>query len=111
MGLETQFRTGASRTREILRPADTPAAHSAVIPDGYIALPSPNYRGYALFRSILKSRSDIAEAVAYAKRIKVYPLSQAANPTPTTHYARAARLDSQAPSAQAKSHRSVIMRP
>lgn len=91
MGMETQFRTGASRTREILRPADTPAAHSAVIPDGYIALPSPNYRGYALFRSILKSRSDIAEAVAYAKRIKVYPLSQAQilRQRPTTHERRA----------------------
>jgi hypothetical protein len=63
-----------------------PPAHSAVIPDGYIALPSPNYRGYALLRSILKSGSDsdIAKAVAYAKRIKVYPLSQAANPPPTT---------------------------
>ncbi|SEC50758.1 Uncharacterized conserved protein [Rhizobiales bacterium GAS188] len=63
-----------------------PPGYSAVVPDGYIALPSPNYRGYALLRSILKSGSDsdIAKAVAYAKRIKVYPLSQASNPPPTT---------------------------
>src|ERR1700757_4226498 len=62
-----------------------PPNHSAAIPDGYIALPSPNYQGYALLRSILNSGSDadVAKAVAYAKRIKVYPLTQAANPPPT----------------------------
>jgi hypothetical protein len=63
-----------------------PPDHSAAVPDGYIALPSPNYHGYALLRSILRSGSDadVANAVAYAKRIKLYPLSQAANPPPTT---------------------------
>jgi hypothetical protein len=63
-----------------------PPSHSAAVPDGYIALPSMNYQGYALLRSILKSGSDadIAKAVAYAKRIKLYPLSQAANPPMTT---------------------------
>jgi hypothetical protein len=63
-----------------------PPNHSASVPDGYIALPSMNYQGYALLRSILKSGNDadIAKAVAYAKRIKLYPLSQAANPPPTT---------------------------
>jgi hypothetical protein len=62
-----------------------PPNHSAAAPDGYIALPSPNYQGYALLRSILNSGSDadVAKAVAYAKRIKVYPLSQAANPPAT----------------------------
>jgi hypothetical protein len=55
-------------------------------PDGYIALPSANYQGYALLRSILRSGSDVdvAKAVDYAKRIKLYPLSQAANPPATT---------------------------
>jgi hypothetical protein len=54
-------------------------------PDGYIALPSANYQGYALLRSILRSGSDadVAQAIAYAKRIKLYPLSQAANSPPT----------------------------
>ena len=44
-----------------------------------------HYQGYALLRSVLKSGSeaDIAKAVAYGKRIKLYPLSQAANPPPT----------------------------
>ena len=55
------------------------------VPAGYIALPSGNYQGYALLRSILSSGSeeDVAKAVAYGKRIKLYPLSQAANPPST----------------------------
>lgn len=54
-------------------------------PEGYIVLPSQTYQGYGLLRSILKSRSenDIEQAVAYGKRIKLYPLSQAANPPET----------------------------
>jgi hypothetical protein len=65
-----------------------PPNHSAAAPAGYIALPSPNYQGYALLRSILNSGSDadVAKAVAYAERIKVYPLSQAASPPPTTFH-------------------------
>ena len=44
-------------------------------PKGYIALPSANYQGYALLRSILRSGSDadVAKAVDYAKCIKLYP--------------------------------------
>jgi len=63
-----------------------PPNHSAAVPDGYIVLPSMNYQGYALLRSILRSGSDadVAAAVAYARRIKLYPLSQAANPPATT---------------------------
>ena len=62
-----------------------PPGYNEKVPDGYIALASANYQGYALLRSILKSGSDadVAKAIAYAKRIKVYPLSQAASP-PTT---------------------------
>ena len=54
-------------------------------PDGYIPLASQTYAGYALLRSIPKSGSDddVAKAVAYGKRIKLYPLSQAANPPST----------------------------
>ncbi len=62
-----------------------PPGYKQPIPDGYIAMPSMNYEGYALLRSILKGSSvtDLARAVAYGKRIKLYPLSQAANPPPT----------------------------
>lgn len=55
------------------------------IPEGYIAVQSETFGGYALFRSNLSSHSDadIAKAVAYGKRLKVYPLSQAATPPET----------------------------
>ncbi len=54
-------------------------------PAGYVVLRPEVYGGFALLRSNLKSHSatDVAAAVAYGKRIKVYPLSQAANPPAT----------------------------
>jgi hypothetical protein len=63
-----------------------PPGYAEKVPDDYIALPSDTYQTYALLRSILKSGSeaDIAKAVAYGKRVKVYPLAQAANPPPAT---------------------------
>ena len=47
---------------------------------------SDTYQGYALLRSIPKSGSepDVARAVAYGKRVKLYPLSQAPEPRATT---------------------------
>ena len=43
----------------------TPPDYKDKAPDGYIHLPSQTYQGYALLRSILKSRdeADIAKAV------------------------------------------------
>lgn len=63
-----------------------PPDYKDPVPDGYIGLPSMTYQGYALLRSILKSSSDadLAKAVAYARQIKLYPLSQAAMPPATT---------------------------
>ena len=63
-----------------------PPGYKDKVPAGYIAMPSDTYQGYALLRSVLKSGSDadVAKAVAYSKRIKLYPLSQAANPPATT---------------------------
>ncbi|PIF30586.1 hypothetical protein CLU81_1023 [Flavobacterium sp. 9] len=61
-----------------------PGYDKTKIPAGYIPLQSDTYRGYALLRSVLKSGSaaDVATAVAYSKRIKVYPLSEASkNPS------------------------------
>jgi len=63
-----------------------PPDYKEPLPAGYIPMPAQTYQGFALLRSILKSGSeeDIAKAVAYAKRIKLYPLSAAANPPATT---------------------------
>ena len=62
-----------------------PPGYDQTIPDGYIALPSTTYEGYALLRSVLTGGGDAAlkQAVDYAKLIKLYPLSQAVNPPPT----------------------------
>ena len=62
-----------------------PPGYSGQTPAGYIALQPGTYGSYALIRSNLASRSeaDVAKSAAYAKRVKLYPLSQAANPPPT----------------------------
>jgi hypothetical protein len=62
-----------------------PPGYKGKAPDGYIAVQSETFAGYALFRSNLASHSDadIAKAAAYGNRLKVYPLSQAANPPET----------------------------
>ena len=56
------------------------------VPFGYIPMPSDSYLGYALIRSVLRSGSeaDVAKAIAYGKRLKLYPFAQAANPPSTT---------------------------
>lgn len=63
-----------------------PPGHTAEVPEGYIVLASSTYKGYALLRSIRNSGSDedLAKAVEYGKRIKIYPLSKADNPPATT---------------------------
>lgn len=62
-----------------------PPGYKGKVPSGYIPLPSDTYENYALLRSILKSSSaeDVARAVAYGKKVKLYPLSQAAHPPET----------------------------
>lgn len=54
--------------------------------EGYTTLSSETYAGFAILRSNLKSGSedDIANSVAYGKRVRFYPLAQASNPPPTT---------------------------
>jgi hypothetical protein len=62
-----------------------PPDYKQKVPEGYIALPTATYTGFVLLRSNLKSGNDadIAKAVAYGKRIRFYPLSQAGNPPET----------------------------
>jgi hypothetical protein len=56
-----------------------PPSYKQKAPAGYFVLPADTYEGYALLRSNLGSHSDadVAKAVAYGKRLKVYPLSKA----------------------------------
>ncbi len=60
-----------------------PPGYKNEVPIGYFAVPSPNYRIQFAFRSIKLAGATDAEANAYAKTLKVYPLSEAANPQPT----------------------------
>jgi hypothetical protein len=63
-----------------------PPGYQEKVPDGYMAMPASNFQGYALLRSILQTGDDagVAKAVAYAKRLKLYPLSQGSKPPETT---------------------------
>lgn len=63
------------------------------VPKGYIPLASNTYQGYALIRSVLKSGSpaDVAAAIEYSKRIKLYPLSKA-NQSPQTTFLDASNV-------------------
>ena len=62
-----------------------PGYDVANVPPGYIAMASDTYQAYALVRSVLASGTaeDVAKAVKYARRLRLYPLSQAANPPET----------------------------
>lgn len=62
-----------------------PPGYSKKVPAGYIPLRSDTFTGYALIRSTPKtgSEEDVAKAVAYGKRVKLYPLSTASKPQKT----------------------------
>jgi hypothetical protein len=63
-----------------------PGYDLAKVPEGYLPMPSDTCQGYSLLRSVIKGGSvdDVARAVDYGKRIKLYPLSQADHPPATT---------------------------
>jgi hypothetical protein len=63
-----------------------PPHHDGGVPDGYLACPSSTYQSYALLRSNYRSSADadIANAVEYGKRVRVYPLSAAGHSHETT---------------------------
>jgi hypothetical protein len=59
----------------------TPPGYTARTPAGHLVLPSTTYRGFAILRSNFKSGSDadIAAAVEYGKRVRIYPLGRDAD--------------------------------
>ena len=62
-----------------------PPGYKDPVPAGYETLRPDTWGSYSLFRSNLKSHddADVAKSIAYAKQIKIYPLSQASNPPAT----------------------------
>lgn len=60
-----------------------PPGYNEPIPSGYFVLRSSGYRIMFAFRSIQLEGATEADAYAYSKTLKLYPLSEAANPPPT----------------------------
>jgi len=60
-----------------------PPGHKQAVPDGYFPIHSENYRLGFAFRSIRLPGMSDDDAHAYALTLKMYPLSEAANPKPT----------------------------
>jgi hypothetical protein len=58
----------------------TPPGYSGEIPAGYIHVPSPNYRIALAFRSVRAPGKSAADAYQYAKKLRMYYLSEASNP-------------------------------
>ena len=60
-----------------------PPGYSGPMPDGYFAVRSSTYRIVFAFRSIQLGGATAADADTYTRLLKMYPLSEAAKPTPT----------------------------
>ena len=58
----------------------TPPDFQGTVPEGYIHVPSPNYRIAFAFRSIPADGRTVADAYQYAKRLRMYYLADAASP-------------------------------
>jgi len=58
----------------------TPPGYTGPVPQGYIHIPSPTYRLVFAFRSIPAPGKSTADAYQYAKKLRMYFLSEASNP-------------------------------
>ena len=58
----------------------TPPNYDGEIPSGYIHVASPSYRIAFAFRSVRAPGKSVEDAYAYAKRLRMYRLSEASNP-------------------------------
>ena len=58
----------------------TPPGYKGKIPKGYIHVASPNFRIALAFRSVPAPGKSVADAYSYAKKLRMYYLSEAGNP-------------------------------
>jgi hypothetical protein len=58
----------------------TPPGYDEAIPEGYLHVPSPNFRVAFAFRSVPAAGKSTDDAYHYSKRMRMYYLSQASNP-------------------------------
>src|SRR6202000_3041682 len=59
-----------------------PPGYKGSVPAGYFPIYSTTYRILLAFRSVQLGGATAADAFAYSKLLKMYPLSEAANPKP-----------------------------
>lgn len=67
---------------------------SRELPEGYFTIPSETYNGYAVFRAIptSSSQADRDIAIDLVKKIRLYPLANAADPPAQKHIDMAGQL-------------------
>ena len=58
----------------------TPPGYEGEIPEGYLHVPSPNYRIALAFRSVVAPGKTVQDAYEYGKRMRMYFLSEADDP-------------------------------
>lgn len=58
----------------------TPPGYKGDVPAGYLHVASPNYRVALAFRSVRAPGKTVEDAYAYAKKLRLYYFSEAANP-------------------------------
>jgi hypothetical protein len=60
-----------------------PPDYGGPVPDGYFIIHSSTYRIVLAFRAVQLEGATVADADTYTRLVKMYPLSEAANPKPT----------------------------
>ena len=60
-----------------------PPGYSGAIPDGYLPIASKSFRIALAFRSVRAPDATDADAYAYTRTLRMYPLSEAKDPPPT----------------------------
>ncbi len=60
-----------------------PPGYEGEVPEGYLVFRPYTYAVYTALRPVAEKGATIEDQVAYARTLKVYPLSEAGNPPPT----------------------------
>lgn len=64
----------------------TPPGYDRPVPEGYLHVASPNFRIAFAFRSVRAEGKTAADAYAYARRLRMYDLSEAESPPEQTFF-------------------------
>ncbi len=62
-----------------------PPGYDGKVPEGYLVYRPATFSLHLAFRPVSESGGTLEQAIAYAKQLKVYPLSEAADPPPTRY--------------------------